>query len=636
MRRFVAVGLICALAFTFVGNATSRAATIVSAWPVGPQPFGLAVDDLTGKVYVANSGSTDLAGPSVSVISPATPFPGARLRTTLTPNVVLVDSAGRRLYSSNGNINSSTRSVDVFDLDSGARLASVAAGGLGMALDRAAGRLYVCEAGSLRVIDTTTFAVVASATAPASAGWFGIAADPDRHHLYVTNINEASPSLFVLDDRDLTTVATIPLATATRFAVAVDPVSRFVYVAGGQWNGQALTSAFSVIDPDTLSVAHQISLPGFALGMALAPSRHRIYVSDSDGWRIFGIDDRTFELAETINQDRFIPGLLAMHPDGRLFVGNYDSRSNLSSSVLALDLNNHAPVFQSLALTPALPLTTDTLHVDAFATDPDLTRGAGAPITYTYQWERNHVVISGANSSTLDLSVPGNGDRDDYITVTVTASDGQLISSATASVVVGDTPGVVFVDLSNPAPRTDENLMAFVRLVDPDNESYRCQQAYYVNGVFQYEVPGCIYTHHLIVHGWGDRGDTIEVRATVIDAYGKWTAVGSVTAVVADSEPIIDTVSVSDATPTTHDVLVASVTGYDADGDPMTLTYNWTVNGVLRQTTTTTSTTDSFDLRPKGNGDNGDVITVTVVASDGTLTSRSRDASVTVTPGRNR
>ena len=636
MRRLFLLGLVGALAFTFVGTPTSRAATIASAWPVGAQPFGIAVDDSTGKVYVANSGSTDLGGPSVSVIDPATPVPGTRLRTTLTPNVVLVDSTGRRLYSSNGNISTASRSVDVFDLDSGARVASIAAGGFGMALDRAAGLLYVCESGSLKVIDTTTFTVLASATAPVSARWFSVAADPRRHQLYVTNIDEATPSLFVLDDRDLTTIATIPVATATRFAIAVDPVSGLVYVAGGQWNGQGLASAFSVIDPDTLSVAHEISIPGFALGMALAPSRHRIYVSDNDGWRIYGIDDRTFEVAETISQDRFIPGLLAMHPDGRLYVGNYDSRSNLGSSVLAIDLNNHAPVFQSLTLTPSVPRTNDTLRADALATDPDLTRGAGAPVSYTYEWSRYGAIFAGATTSSFDLSVPGNGDRGDVITVRVTASDGQQTSSATASVVIADTPAQATLDLSNLTPSTNENLVAAMRLVDPDSEMYRCTLAYSVNGALLYEVPYCYYTFSLSVHDQGDRGDTIDIRATVTDYYGRWQTTASARAVVANSEPMVWALSLSDATPTTHDVLVASATPYDPDGEPVTFTYTWTVNGVATQTTTTTATTDSFDLRPRGHGDNGDVVTVTAVATDGTLISRSRDASATVTPGRNR
>ena len=56
MRRLTGLVLVGVLAFTFVGSPASRAATVASTWPVGPQPFGLAVDEQTGKVYVANSG----------------------------------------------------------------------------------------------------------------------------------------------------------------------------------------------------------------------------------------------------------------------------------------------------------------------------------------------------------------------------------------------------------------------------------------------------------------------------------------------------------------------------------------------------------------------------------------------------
>src|SRR2546426_343898 len=124
MRRLIVLGLVGALAFTFVGSPASRAATIASSWPVGQAPFGLAVDESTGKVYVANSGSVvyDINNPSsgphglVSVVDPATGSVG-RILTSLTANFVLVDSAGRRLYSSNGDIGGSAVSVDIFDLD---------------------------------------------------------------------------------------------------------------------------------------------------------------------------------------------------------------------------------------------------------------------------------------------------------------------------------------------------------------------------------------------------------------------------------------------------------------------------------------------------------------------------------------
>ena len=538
MRRLVVLGLVGALAFAFVGSPASRAATIASSWPVGQQPFGLAVDESTGKVYVANSGSLvyDINNPSsephglVSVVDPATGSVG-RILTSLTSNVVLVDSAGRRLYSSNGDIGGSTGSVDIFDLDSGASLASVPVGGLGMALDRAAGRLYVCESGFLNVIDTTTFAVD-SVPAPAP-GSFSVAVDPDHHRVYMTNLQETSPRLFVLDDRDLNAAATaIPLPSATRFAIAVDPVTELLFVAGGQWDGQAMTSALSVIDPVTLRVVHQTSMAGFAVGIALAPARHRIYVSDNNGRRMYGIDDRTFEVAETISLD-FLPGQLAMHTDGRLLVASYDGQSSADSTVKALDMANHAPTIRSTTLGPAAARPGDliTANVDAF--DPDLRpMGVPDPTTFSYEWFVNGSLVAGETGSTHRLEATGSGGRGYTVVVRVTATDGQERSTSTAMLVVPNTNPSVTVLLSNSSPKT-------------------------------------------------------------------------------------------------NDVLTATAAGTDVDGDTLTYTFTWQVNGLVRRTTTASAATDRFDLKVKGNGDKGDLITVSVTASDNAATSTAT-ASATV------
>jgi hypothetical protein len=98
--------------------------------------------------------------------------------------------------------------------------------------------------------------------------------------------------------------------------------------------------------------------------------------------------------------------------------------------------------------------------------------------------------------------------------------------------------------------------------------------------------------------------------------------------VVANSSPTV-TVTVNDATPRTNDVLLATAAAQDADSDPLTVTYTWSVNGVVKQT----GASSSFDLGVKGQGDNGDVVTVTATATDGTA-SATVDASATVTPGR--
>jgi len=630
MRRLTGLVLVGVLAFTFVGSPASRAATVASTWPVGPQPFGLAVDEQTGKVYVANSGGAAPDGSGrISVVDPATGSVDT-IRTSLTPNLVLVDSVGRRLYSSNANLNTNARSLDVFDLDTRASVANLPVGGFGMALDRAAGRLYVCESGSLKVIDTTTLAVVASATAPASTWWFSVAADPDRHHLYVTNIRETSPTFFVLDDRDLTTLAEIPFATATRFAVTVDPVTHFVFVAGGQWDGQAMASALSVIDPDTLNVTQRTSLPGFAVGIALAPSRHRIYVSDNTGYRLYGIDDTTLGIAETMRLE-FPPGELLMHPDRRLYVGNHNTSSQSASTLAALDLNNHAPVFLSLSLTPSIAFTGDTLRADARAYDPDLAPTiAGNPVSYTYEWSRNGNVLPGAGSPSLDLSVPGTGDRGDTISVRVTASDGELVSVASTSVVITDSAPTAAVSLSDSAPATKAVLSARAVASDADNDPVTYRFVWKVNGVVRQTTPGPndSDSFDLAVVGNGDHGDRVVVELVASDGTLQ-SGVASDAATVVNTAPTV-AVSLSTTTPTSKSVLIATVVGQDLDSDGLTYVYTWRLNGVVMRTVTTTSTTDRYDLSVRGNGDKGDIVSVMVTATDGSLTSPSASISAMV------
>jgi len=590
-----------------------------------------------------------------------------------------------------------------------------------MALDRAAGRLYVCESGSIKVIDTTTFAVLASATAPMSAWWFSVASDPDRHHLYVTNIYEASPNLFVLDDRDLTTVATIPLPTATRFAIAVDPVTHYLFVAGGQNAGQAFTSALSAIDPDTLKVAHQTSMAGYVLGMALAPARHRIYLTDNTGWRLYGVDDATFTVAETMRLS-FAPGELLMHADGRLFVGEYENSSRVDSSLLALDLANHPPIFGTLTFSPTFPTTSDTVRVDAPAYDPDFSASlVRDPVTYRYEWARNGAPIAGATTSTLDLSVVGNGNRGDTITVAVTATDPQgastsengtfvianaaplvaahlnttsprtndtltlssnvsdadgdpltiryewlrngsvvpgatsntfdltvlgdhgdtitarviaaddhgAVSAVSLDAVVVDTVPTVTLGLDNQSPRTNDVLTATASGADPDADVLSYDFEFWLNGNY---VSSGMYSSN--VSSWnlayapfGNRGDTITMYVSAWDGI-MWGPRTSASAVIVNSPPDA-TVTLNNKTPTAKAVLVATAAGSDADGDPMTFTYTWQVGKKVKQTTTTTATTSAFDLA--GKVSNGDVVTVTVTATDGYVSSAAATDTATVT-----
>src|SRR4029079_18264085 len=84
-----------------------------------------------------------------------------------------------------------------------------------------------------------------------------------------------------------------------------------------------------------------------------------------------------------------------------------------------------------------------------------------------------------------------------------------------------------------------------------------------------------------------------------------------------NSAPVVDTATVAPASPTTGQTLTASFTAHDAEGDPLTPSYQWTKNG----TNISGATTSTLDLALAGNGDKGDLIRVIVTVSDGNLSS---------------
>jgi cyclophilin family peptidyl-prolyl cis-trans isomerase len=108
---------------------------------------------------------------------------------------------------------------------------------------------------------------------------------------------------------------------------------------------------------------------------------------------------------------------------------------------------------------------------------------------------------------------------------------------------------------------------------------------------------------------------TITVRAT--DKFGA-TVDDTFTVSVANTAPTA-TVTLSSTSPKTNDTLTATATPHDADGDPVSLTYVWKVNGVVEQTTTTSATTNTFDLSQANHGNKGQTVTVEVTPNDGTL-----------------
>jgi hypothetical protein len=91
----------------------------------------------------------------------------------------------------------------------------------------------------------------------------------------------------------------------------------------------------------------------------------------------------------------------------------------------------------------------------------------------------------------------------------------------------------------------------------------------------------------------------------------------------ANSTPVMQSVSIAPSAPRTVEVVTASATASDADGDTLTFAYQWTRNGA----DIAGATSRTLDLAGSGAGDRGDSVGVRVSASDGRATSTPLAAS---------
>jgi len=345
-------------------------------------------------------------------------------------------------------------------------------------------------------------------------------------------------------------------------------------------------------------------------------------------WKVNGVVSRTF--SGPSRTDTFDLGV----------VGNGDRGDTVTVEVSASDgtlqsfgsaranavVANSAPTV-GVALDSATPTTGDVVTAIAGGQDPD-----HDALAYTFTWIVNGTVrrtTVGVNASdSFDLAVPGNGDRGDTVRVEVTVSDGSLESGpASANVTVVNAPPLAGVALTPAAPTTNALVSAAANASDADGDQLRYSFTWRVNGLVRKTSSGLNASDSLDLSlaGNGSRGDVIVVELVVSDGTAESDVVLATT--VADSAPTV-TVSLNTTTPTTKSLLVATAVGSDADGDPVTFTYAWQINKKVKQTTTTTATTSAFDLAGRVN--NGDVVTVTVTATDGTLTSPSATMSATV------
>jgi YVTN family beta-propeller protein len=271
-NRRVYVSHLNANAVTVIDGSTGL---LIGTAPVGSKPLGLAVDDTSGDLYVAN-----YAAGTVTRINGSTLQPDAvPIKVGKQPQSIIVLPGTETAYVT--NVGDDT--VSVLDLSTSKVVKTIRVGDrpLNITTDSKGRRVYVTnvDSRSVSVIDTETQSV---RTLQVDAVPHDIAVSPDSDLLYLTS--EKSSQITVLDVDGGSSPAPITLG-APLTDLAISPDGKRLYA----------TSALQVAVVDTgtgASAAGEIPVEGPA-GIAVSPDGNRLYVTANGTSTLTTIDTAT-------------------------------------------------------------------------------------------------------------------------------------------------------------------------------------------------------------------------------------------------------------------------------------------------------------------------------------------------------
>ena len=285
--------------------------------------------------------------------------------------------------------------------------------------------------------------------------------------------------------------------------------------------------------------------------------------------------------------------------------------SNLYDTVTVPIRINTPPSEPSINLGPTPADTTNTLSCQASSSDPD-----GQTVGYTYQWYQGSIITSYVYSTLPSTATAKN----QIWTCMVTPDDGLTQGpTASASITIQNSPPVITSTQISPGSSVNamDTLSCVVNANDADAEALTSDFVWTSNG----NTVGTDQSLDLANLN-AQYGDTFTCTATVTDSDGA-TASNSATATVSNVPPSISTISLSPTSPDTNSLLTVAVVASDPEGDPITLAYQWRVNGVLQSVTGTELDGNQYFSK-------GDFIAITVTPSDPTQSGTPTSATTTI------
>jgi hypothetical protein len=263
---------------------------------------------------------------------------------------------------------------------------------------------------------------------------------------------------------------------------------------------------------------------------------------------------------------------------------------------LTVDARPTAPV---VAIVPTSPATEDDLSVALITppTDPE-----GAPLTLRYAWR-----VDGAPWPDPSTDVASTATvRGQRWEVSVTAADAYNESApAVAFVDIGNTPPVVDQVTLTPTEAARGDLLACdVETFDADGDPVEVAWSWQVQGAV---VP---HTGPTLDDTWWARDDEVRCGATPSDGVDAGAVAWSAPIVIGNAAPVHGGVVIApDATDVTTALRCEAGPASDPDGDALTPTWRWRVNGA--------AVAEPSPTLPAGLAVRGDAVSCDVTWDDG-------------------
>jgi hypothetical protein len=233
--------------------------------------------------------------------------------------------------------------------------------------------------------------------------------------------------------------------------------------------------------------------------------------------------------------------------------------------------DNQPPGTPTVGIAPGSPTTVDDLSVTFLqeATDPD-----GDTLTYSYEWFVDNMPTEHAGSVPADAT--GRGETW-MVYVRAVDPDGLEGEPATAEVTVVNTAPTAVILIEPDEPTSADDLVLTLTIEDADQDPTTTTVSWLLDGNPVAELAD--FTTVPAAETARDEVWTVQVVANDGDEDGP-QATASVT--VLNAPPTVADVVLAPTEPVEGDVLwLATGTPIDVDGDPVTLTYRWSVGGEL-------------------------------------------------------